>query len=126
MDIEKTLLEYGKLKIRYKKFSEEIRELFEYQADNEKCQLEEYFNYYKNFERHFNGCCYEEPDEIEDWAEDWGQEWEDERLKEVTETSYKLLKLLKERKEVRKLLGYKKAIITKYSIRLVKNYNEEQ
>lgn len=129
MDINQTLLEYGKLKIKDKELSKEISRLFEYQADHEEGQLSEFFNYYKDFmknERRFTGNGYTEPDSIEDWAEDWGAAFaSDRKLTEVTETSYKILDLIKERKAVRNDIRAKKIAITKYAFKLVKEENNE-
>lgn len=122
MSLEHTLVEYGKLKIKERELSKEIKRLFAYQDEHEESQLSEFFNYYKDFrthERRWTGSGYTEPDPIADWAEDWGAEFTDKPyLQKVTETSQKLLDLIDARKQVKQGLRAKKISITRYAINL--------
>ena len=112
MDINKNLLEYGKLKLKEQeinsKISEEVKkQYFHLEEEKEQIQLFRYFDFNKHDLEYG-----EEPYLLEEWADEI-----DEKLKQET---YDLLKLINERKCIRYNLGIKKSVITKYAIKLIK------
>lgn len=128
INIEQTLIEYGRLKLELQTLDDRIKTLFNHQYEDEESQLSEYFNYCKSFRENkdiFNRDGYYEMYDIEEWAKEWGQEFDNKpHLKEVTKASYELIELIKRRQQVRFELRYKKASITKYSIKAYKTINE--
>lgn len=123
MDINKTLMEYGKLKIELKEINKKISELFEKENLNNirkgelynQTQVSRFFDYRKE-EREHQRYDDEEPYEFEDWCCDIAEE-------EVRPNSLKILELIQKRKDIRYDLGYKKRSITRYATKL---YREEK
>lgn len=111
MDINKNLLEYGKLKIELKEINLKIKKIIELECidldeKEEKIQLFRYFESNKH----------REPMERFLDIEEWSEELEEE----IKPISYELLELIKKRTVIKYKLGYKKMVITKYAIKLVK------
>lgn len=109
MDLTKTLIIYGELKVREKEINKRIKEIvniyYDDEIDKQDIQLFRYFNFNKqDLEER------EEPFTLEQWAREFNEEIDPE--------TYELFDLIKERKIVRYKLGYRKMVITKFAIKL--------
>lgn len=117
MDINKTLIAYGQLKLREQELNAEISKIVNFYYTDGDAEEKEDIQLFRYFA--FNKQDLEIGDqslELEEWAEEIDEEIDPE--------TYTLLKLINERKLVKYKMGYRKMVVTKYAIKLCKEVKE--